>query len=158
MPKNRSDFNLSAGMSMAWTPCRNFSFSSAVAWTRNDSNAAANSGGPDIISFAISGSGVHTISPLSQLPNITDPLIVDGYTQAGSSPNSNGPGLGDNAVLQIELDGSLAGSGASGLYVTSGASTVRGLVVNRFDAHPNELAHRVASEAILKKLLQGVSA
>ena len=39
--RNRHDFNLSAGMSMAWTPCRNFSFSSAVAWTRNDSNAAA---------------------------------------------------------------------------------------------------------------------
>ena len=30
----------------------------------------------------------------------------------------------------------------------------QGLTANRFDAHPNELAHRVAAEAILKKLLQ----
>ena len=30
----------------------------------------------------------------------------------------------------------------------------KGLTANRFDAHPNELAHQVASEAILKKLLQ----
>lgn len=30
----------------------------------------------------------------------------------------------------------------------------QGLTANRFDAHPNELAHRVASEGILKNLLQ----
>ena len=30
----------------------------------------------------------------------------------------------------------------------------RGLTANRFDAHPNELAHRLASEAILKNLLR----
>lgn len=30
----------------------------------------------------------------------------------------------------------------------------QGLTANRFDAHPNELAHRIAAEAMLKKLLQ----
>ena len=65
--------------------------------------------GIDTINFNIAGTGVHTIQPLSQLPTITDPVVIDGYTQAGASPNSNGPGLGDNAVLQIELDGSQAG-------------------------------------------------
>ena len=29
-----------------------------------------------------------TISPTSPLPDITDPLIIDGYTQHGSSPNT----------------------------------------------------------------------
>ena len=31
---------------------------------------------------------------------------------------------------------------------------LKGLTANRFDAHPNELAHRVAAEAILEKLLK----
>lgn len=32
-------------------------------------------------------------------------------------------------------------------------SAEKGLTVNRFDAHPNELAHKLAAEAMLKKLL-----
>ena len=105
-----------------------------------DANSASNIGGPDTIAFNIPGSGVHTIQPLSQLPTITDPAIIDGYTQPGASVNTNGPGLGDNAVLQIELDGTYAGQFGSapwftigtGLEITAGSSTVRGLVVNRF--------------------------
>src|SRR5712691_7550287 len=33
-------------------------------------------------------------------------------------------------------------------------SASKGLTVNRFDAHPNELAHRLAAEAMLEKLLR----
>ena len=36
-------------------------------------------------------------------------------------------------VLRIELDGSLAGSTMSGLMVSAGDSTIRGLTINRFD-------------------------
>jgi hypothetical protein len=43
-----------------------------------DANAAPNSGSPDNIAFTIPGTGVHTISPLSQLPPITDPAVIDG--------------------------------------------------------------------------------
>jgi len=39
---------------------------------------------------------------------ITDLVIIDGYTQPGASPNTNGSGLGLNTVLKIELDGSNA--------------------------------------------------
>ncbi len=92
---------------------------------------ANNNGGSDTIAFAIPGGGVHTISPASALPAITDSVTIDGYTQSGSSPNSNGPGLPDNAVLLIELDGTNAGS-VKGLVLTGGSSTIRGLVVNRF--------------------------
>src|SRR5262249_29821477 len=47
-----------------------------------DANATTNlAGGPDVIQFNISGSGVQTISPSSQLPTITDPVLIDGYTQ-----------------------------------------------------------------------------
>ena len=88
--------------------------------------------GLDNINFAIPGAGPHTIQPTSGLPTITDPVIIDGYTQPGASLNTNGPGLGSNAVLKIELDGSNAGAGASGLTITAGNSTVQGLVINRF--------------------------
>ncbi len=44
--------------------------------------------GPDTIDFNIPGSGVHTISPTSALPTITDPVLIDGYSQPGSSPNT----------------------------------------------------------------------
>ena len=92
-----------------------------------DANASP---GLDTIAFNIPGAGPHTIQPLSALPTITDPVIIDGYTQPGASPNTNGPGLGSNAVLKIELDGTNAG--ADGLFITAGSSTVRGLVINRF--------------------------
>ena len=95
-----------------------------------DANAAPNSGGPDLINFAIGGAGPHTISPTSGLPTITDPVIIDGFTQPGSTSNTNATG-GLNTVLQIELDGTGAGS-SNGLTITAGGSTVRGLVINRF--------------------------
>ncbi len=72
---------------------------------------------------------MHTIQPLSSLPVINDPLMIDGYTQTGASFNTLT--TGDNAVLLIQLDASLAGS-ANGLAITAGGSTVRGLVINRF--------------------------
>jgi len=64
----------------------------------------------DNINFSIPGAGPHTIQPLSASPTITDPAIIDGYTQAGASPNTNGPGYGLNTVLMIELDGTNAGA------------------------------------------------
>ncbi|UCG93065.1 MAG: T9SS type A sorting domain-containing protein [candidate division WOR-3 bacterium] len=81
--------------------------------------------------------GAFTIQPLSFLPNITDAVIIDGYTQPGASYNTNPPNLGTNAVLKIELDGTYAGSGGSGITVSSGGSgsKVRGLVINRFRYH-----------------------
>ncbi len=89
----------------------------------------------DTIRFNIPGPGPHTIQPTSALPTITDPVVIDGYTQPGASPNTNGPGLGLNTVLKIELDGTNAGVGftANGLWITSGATTVQGLAINRFD-------------------------
>ena len=57
-------------------------------------------------------------------------MTIDGYTQPGASANTLAEGSG--AVLLIELDGSLAGEGTTGLHVAAGNSTVRGLVINRF--------------------------
>src|SRR5262249_54979109 len=40
----------------------------------------------DQIVFNIPGTGLHTIAPASDLPMITKPVTIDGYTQPGSSP------------------------------------------------------------------------
>ena len=88
--------------------------------------AYANShAGADTITFAISGAGLHTIRPTSALPALSGSTIIDGTTQPGFAVG----------VPVIELDGSLAGAGVSGLTVYAGSSTVKGLVVNRFAAH-----------------------
>ncbi|MEZ4622232.1 MAG: CSLREA domain-containing protein [Caldilineaceae bacterium] len=95
-----------------------------------EANASVNPEGvPDQIHFAIPGVGLHTIQPLSALPAITDPVIIDGYTQPGASANTLA--VGNNAVLQIELDGTNAGPG-DGLALRTSNSIIRGLVINRF--------------------------
>jgi CSLREA domain-containing protein len=77
---------------------------------------------PDTINFNISGPGQHTIAVTgSPLPNITDPVTIDGF----SDPDDAG---------RIELDGTNAGAGQLGLVVSGGGNgtTIRGLVINDF--------------------------
>jgi hypothetical protein len=92
-----------------------------------------------LITFAIPGAGPHTIQPLSALPKINIPITFDGYTQPGSSENTLT--VGSNAVIAIELDGSLAGNadafivgaGIPGSPLCSGnTSWFRGFAINRF--------------------------
>src|SRR5262245_15446604 len=96
---------------------------------------ANNAAGADTIEFNIVGSGVHTITPATPLPQITGPVTIDGYTQPGASANTNGPELGTNAVLLIEIDGTNTGEDPPDailiLAATADGSTIRGLVLNR---------------------------
>jgi len=88
--------------------------------------------GIDTISFAIPAVGLQTISPATNLPNITEAVIIDGYSQAGSSANSLA--LGDNAVLTIELNGSNVSNG-TGLNFTAGVNggEVKGLLLTKWN-------------------------
>ncbi|HVO75781.1 MAG TPA: right-handed parallel beta-helix repeat-containing protein [Ignavibacteriaceae bacterium] len=87
--------------------------------------------GRDTIVFKIPGTGLHEIKPLSPLPCITDSIVIDGYTQPGSYPNTNPLTSGSNAVLKIELDGGACQSG-TGIVGSSGGTIVRGLIINHF--------------------------
>jgi hypothetical protein len=87
--------------------------------------------GADSIHFNIPGAGVHSIIPLSALPTITDPVVIDGYTQPGSSPNTLA--AGNNSTHLIELNGN--GADFPALTVTAGNCTLRGLVINRFNGN-----------------------
>jgi hypothetical protein len=82
-------------------------------------------------------SGSRTISPSSALPAITDPVIIDGYTQPGASANTLANG--NNAVLKVGLDGANAGS-ANGLLIAGDGSTVRGLAIGNFSGDGIHLA------------------
>jgi uncharacterized protein (TIGR02145 family) len=87
-------------------------------------NYANSTVGKDIITFSIPGYGPFTIQPQTALPAITDPVIIDGYSQPGASATS--------PILLIEIDGTNAGAGSNGLTISGGSSTVKGLVINRF--------------------------
>ncbi|HKI19204.1 MAG TPA: hypothetical protein VKA15_15065 [Isosphaeraceae bacterium] len=95
---------------------------------------------PDEIVFDIAGSGVHTIDLTSALPAISEPMIIDGYTQPGASPNTDPTGEGLNSLLLIEIDAANAGYLPSGvLDLAAGDSTVRGLVINQAQGPDIEL-------------------
>ena len=81
--------------------------------------------GPNTIDFAI-GTGAQTITLASQLPDITASVLIDGWSQGGTS--YTGPPL-------ITIDGSDASTGGNGLQFMPGSdgSTVRGLVLGTFN-------------------------
>lgn len=75
--------------------------------------------GPDEIKFDIPGTGVHTISPTSGLPSITDTVSIIANTQ---------PGYVDKPMVQLN------GGNGTGLFFDMGSSgsTLNGLAVNRW--------------------------
>lgn len=80
-----------------------------------------------VIQFAIPGSGVRTIRPVSPLPEIRlrnlGLLTISGRTQNGFS-----------GTPLIELNGEQAGI-ANGLHIGGGDVTVRAITINRFQGH-----------------------
>ena len=81
-----------------------------------DANANA---GSDLITFNI-GSGLKTITPASKLPDITDPVVIDGTTQPGFSGSP-----------LIELNASNTGFDWA-LLIRAGNTTIRSLIINHF--------------------------
>ena len=83
----------------------------------------------DLITFNILAAGPHVIST-NVLPPITEPVEIDGYTQASSSANSQASlAGGTDAIIQIQIDG--GGADPTGLQFDDGSdgSTVRGLAI-----------------------------
>ncbi len=121
----------------------------SLRWAIQQVNAdgAATAAQPDIINFNIpsndpgfdAGTGVGTIQPTSDLDTVTNPVIINGYSQPGATANTLS--VGDNAVLRIQLDGSMDTSGnGEGLVITGGSSTVEGLVIGNFAGNAIALA------------------
>jgi CSLREA domain-containing protein len=93
---------------------------------------AAGSGADDIV-FNIPGAGAKLIATTAVLPIITTTVRINGYTQPGASANSNGPGLGSNAVFMIEIDHGAVANNFTLQFSGAGAanSIVEGLTLSR---------------------------
>ncbi|MFN8015587.1 MAG: choice-of-anchor U domain-containing protein [Acidimicrobiia bacterium] len=93
--------------------------------------------GSDTIEFNIPGnnSDVHVITPQIPLPNITDEVHINGYSQPGSSENTAVSPNPINSEIRIELDGHVAAANqnaAVGFLPGSDNSSVRGLSIYDF--------------------------
>ena len=82
--------------------------------------------GADTIVFDIPGSGVQTITLLSELPSLTDGagVAIDGFTQPSASPNTLSKA--DDAVRLIEIRGVTL---STVLTLASNHNTLRGLAI-----------------------------
>jgi hypothetical protein len=110
----------------------------------------------DRINFDIPGTGVHTISPSSALPPITEPVVVDGYSQPGSSVNTLARST--NAKLTVQISGTnLDSTGTDGGVTVSASNTVvKGLVINRFvDPAGIEVASENLTEVLRNVKIEG---
>jgi titin len=91
-------------------------------------NFAQALGTNDTIQFKIPGTGSQIIQLTSELPGITKPVTINGYSQPGSAAaTSNAP-----ATVLIDLDGA-TGSIYAGLSIQSRNVTVRGLSLTDFN-------------------------
>lgn len=77
---------------------------------------ANNDPGVQVVSLAALGKNSNPILLQAPLPPLTDPVLIDGYGIA-------------------ILDGTNAGSGANGLVLQAGRSTIKGISIQGFDGH-----------------------
>jgi hypothetical protein len=96
-----------------------------------DANGSPNGVARDEIHFNVAGVGIQVIRPTTNLPAITDPVVIDGYSQLGAVSNSSASA--SNAVIKIQLDGGNDHDPVPiGLTITAGGSTVQGLCIANF--------------------------
>ncbi len=83
---------------------------------------------PTLVNFAISGTGLHTISLAQDLPHIARPVVIDGTTDDSFAAN------GSRSAIQI-VGNADPSKNESGLVLQAGASgsTIRGLAITNFD-------------------------
>jgi hypothetical protein len=93
---------------------------------------------PNEIDFQLADNGLQTISLTAPLPAITAPVIINGYSQAGSSTNvtitTSDDEETDVAVINVGIDGSLLSPAldANGLVIDAPNTTIEGLAITGF--------------------------
>ncbi|MCA2657680.1 MAG: carboxypeptidase regulatory-like domain-containing protein, partial [Microcystis sp. M049S2] len=101
----------------------------SLRWAITESN---NNPGTDTILFNIED-GYYTITPLSALPEITSPVLIDATSQ---------PGYAGTPIIQISgyyLSLYQPDQAVSGLVISAGDSTVRGLIITQFSSYGIQL-------------------
>ena len=112
----------------------------AIDFSNNHPSPSASA--PNDVRFRIAGVGLQTIALQQALPAITAPLIIDGYSQAGSRVNDSSQFVApdtfddqetDIATILVQLDGSrVSGAEAIGLDVQAPGCTIDGLSLTGF--------------------------
>src|SRR3954453_10188077 len=92
---------------------------------RDAINSANNRPNTDVIEFRM-GAGVHTITPPTELPAITEPVTLDGYAGPATPATANSP-----ADLKVVID---AVNVDDGLVINADGVTVQGLNIQ----HPRK--------------------
>jgi hypothetical protein len=90
---------------------------------RDAINTSNRQAGKQTITFDIPGSGPQVITPLTDLPQIVDAVVIDGYSQPGASAATST----SIANPLIVIDGRNL---SNGLDIASRGSEIRGLVIN----------------------------
>jgi hypothetical protein len=104
--------------------------------------------GQQTIRFDIPGAGPHVINAnCLPFPAITDALTIDGFTQPGSSPNTNPVGSPSDAQIMIEISGPIYWwwGAVPGLQFLGGG-TLRGVAISGFDTCVEAQSGRVVIE------------
>ncbi|MGP0066019.1 MAG: beta strand repeat-containing protein [Isosphaeraceae bacterium] len=89
--------------------------------TQVNQDTTDTSANPDTIDFDINGTGIQTIELSSVLPQITQPVVIDGGSQSGQPGYSGSP--------LVSINGSNLPSSSSILSVTDGWTTIDGLAI-----------------------------
>ncbi len=98
-----------------------------------------------MISFAIPGTGVQTITLASPLPAVTDPATIDGTTQ---------PTFAGTPVIELNGNGIVG----IGLTVSAPDTTIRGLVINRFTTFGILISGSTATNTVVQGNYIGTNA
>ncbi len=80
----------------------------------------------DKVDFNLLGAGVFTIK--GPFPAIEQPLVISGYTQAGSSVNGIAEHV-SNAAIRVVLDGGILAAGSPVVRISASGSALRGVAI-----------------------------
>ena len=107
--------------------------SGSLAYEITQSNATpATASTPNIIQFDIAASGQQTITLTQELPDVTQPLDIQGYSEPGSSANTNPLTMADNAVLTVIVTGGESIENGLIFDIAAAGGSVEGLDLEGF--------------------------
>jgi len=102
---------------------------------------------PDVVTFAIPGTGPHVITPAQSVFAPTGRIVIDGYTQPGSAVNTDSTGT--NAQITIEI------RNASLQLEASPSALVRGVSLSTSSAF-NQPLLRLGNASVITGTFVGV--
>ena len=138
---NTSFVTITAGATGSGNGTVNYSVGANASGSPRSGTITVTGGNTFTVIQGTSNTNLRSITLTSPLPQITDPIIIDGWTQGGAG--YSGPPL-------IEINGQnlAAQSGLltrDGLRITAGSSLIRGLALNRFTSATRDATIRLTT-------------